>query len=58
MSNLYEQVAKIEKDFWFVANRLDNDMDDLYRFNDSKHLLDTINKLESIIEKFKKALIQ
>ena len=58
MNDLYKKIAEIEKDFWLVANRLDDDMDNLYRFNNSIHLLYTISKLESIIEIFKKELIQ
>lgn len=54
MSSQYDKVAKIEKEFWSTTDRLDTGMHDLYRFNDSEYLLDTLNILEGIIARFKR----
>ena len=54
MSDQYEKIAKIEKEFWSATERLDTGMHDLYRFNDVEYLLDTLNVIETIITRFKK----
>lgn len=57
MSGKYERVAAIEKEFWHEANKLDDEMDDLFNHNETGRLLETLNALERIVLKFKKEVV-